>query len=87
VSVKKRNDGKKDKNPAAVALGRLGGLKGGPATAAKLTPAERQRSARRAGEASGRTRMNWLTAAQRKAIASKAAKARWAKKRKESPHE
>ncbi len=28
------------KNPHAVALGRLGGLKGGPARAAKLTPEE-----------------------------------------------
>ena len=41
------------KNPAAVALGRLGGLKGGKARAEKLS--ERQR----------------------KAIAKKAAKARW----------
>ncbi len=28
----------KDKNPAAVALGRLGGKKGGPARKAKLSP-------------------------------------------------
>ena len=45
-----------DKNPHAVVLGRLGGLKGGPARAKKLTPGRR------------------------KEIASKAAKARWAKK-------
>jgi hypothetical protein len=38
------------KNPAAVALGRLGGLKGGPALAAKLTPAQRQASARKAAQ-------------------------------------
>jgi hypothetical protein len=44
------------KNPAAVALGRLGGKKGGKARAAKLT------------------------AAQRRAIAKKAAEARWKKK-------
>jgi len=31
----------RDKNPAAVALGRLGGLKGGPARAAKLTQQQR----------------------------------------------
>jgi hypothetical protein len=31
----------KEKNPAAVALGRLGGKKGGPARAAKLTEAQR----------------------------------------------
>lgn len=36
------------KNPAAVALGRLGGLKGGKARAAKLTAAERSASARKA---------------------------------------
>jgi hypothetical protein len=45
----------KEKNPAAVALGRLGGLKGGKARAAKLS------------------------AQKRKAIARKAAKARWSK--------
>ncbi len=33
------------KNPAAVALGRLGGLKGGNARAAKLSPAKRSRAA------------------------------------------
>ncbi len=44
-----------EKNRAAVALGRLGGKKGGPARAAKLS------------------------AASRKAIAKKAAKARWSK--------
>lgn len=36
------------KNPAAVMLGRLGGLKGGPARAAKMTPEERSESARKA---------------------------------------
>jgi hypothetical protein len=46
------------KNPAAVALGRLGGLKGGAARAKKLSKKRRQE------------------------IASKAAKKRWAKKRK-----
>jgi len=39
------------KNPAAVALGRLGGLKGGPARARKLTRQRRQEIARRAAEA------------------------------------
>jgi hypothetical protein len=46
-----------EKNPAAVALGKLGASKGGKARAEKLTPE------------------------QRSAIAKKAAKARWAKKR------
>lgn len=36
------------KDPAAVALGRKGGKKGGPARAAKLTPEQRSESARRA---------------------------------------
>lgn len=40
-----RPDGK---NPAAVALGRLGGKKGGPARAAKLTPEQRREIARKA---------------------------------------
>lgn len=50
-------EAKPEKNPAAVALGRLGGLKGGKARAAKLS------------------------AKKRKEIASKAAEARWSKKR------
>ena len=36
------------KDPAAVALGRKGGLKGGKARAAKMTPEERSESARKA---------------------------------------
>jgi hypothetical protein len=36
------------KNPAAVALGRLGGLKGGKARAAKLSPAKRKAIAQKA---------------------------------------
>lgn len=36
------------KNPAAVALGRKGGLKGGKARAAKMTPEQRSEAARRA---------------------------------------
>jgi hypothetical protein len=39
------------KNPAAVALGRLGGLKGGKARAAKLSPAKRKAIARAAAKA------------------------------------
>ncbi len=45
----------REKNPAAVALGRLGGIKGGPA------------------------RAKALSGAKRKAIAKKAASARWGK--------
>jgi len=40
----------KEKNPAAVALGRLGGLKGGKARASKLTPEQRKEIARKAAE-------------------------------------
>jgi hypothetical protein len=39
------------KNPAAVELGRLGGLKGGKARAEKLTPKERQLIALKAAKA------------------------------------
>ena len=38
------------KNPAAVALGRLGGLKGGKARAEKLTPKKRSEIAKKAAE-------------------------------------
>ena len=38
----------KKKNPAAVALGKLGGKKGGPARAAAMTPEQRSESARKA---------------------------------------
>jgi hypothetical protein len=41
---------KPEKNPAAVALGRLGGLKGGKARAAKLTAEERAAIARKAAK-------------------------------------
>jgi hypothetical protein len=43
-----RDDGK---DPAAVALGRKGGLKGGKARAAKLTPEQRSEIARTAAQA------------------------------------
>jgi hypothetical protein len=39
------------KDPAAVALGRKGGLKGGKARAAKLTPDERRAAAKKAAAA------------------------------------
>jgi hypothetical protein len=40
----------KQKNAAAVTLGRLGGLKGGKARADKLTPEQRKEIARKAAE-------------------------------------
>jgi len=39
------------KNPAAVALGKLGGAKGGKARAAKLSPAKRKAIAKKAAAA------------------------------------
>lgn len=39
---------RKRKNPYAVALGRKGGLKGGPSRAANMTPEQRSESARNA---------------------------------------
>lgn len=39
------------KNPNAVALGRLGGAKGGKARAARMTPRQRQAAARKAAAA------------------------------------
>lgn len=43
-------DAESGKNPAAVALGRLGGVKGGRARADKLTPEQRSEIARRAAQ-------------------------------------
>lgn len=40
-----------EKDSAAVALGRKGGLKGGKARAAKMTPEQRAESARKAAQA------------------------------------
>ena len=42
---------KSQKNPAAVELGRLGGLKGGKARAEKLTPKQRKEIAKKAAKA------------------------------------
>lgn len=39
-----------EKNPAAVALGKLGGLKGGKARAASLTPERRKEIAKKAAQ-------------------------------------
>ena len=53
VDDKPVDDGK---NPAAVALGRLGGQKGGKARAAKLSPAERSAIAKKAAKARWRSK-------------------------------
>lgn len=44
-------DPNKGKNPSAVALGKLGGTKGGKARAAKLSPAKRKAIAKKAAVA------------------------------------
>ena len=46
--VENSTDSDSGKNPAAVALGKLGGKKGGQARAKKLTPEQRREIARRA---------------------------------------
>lgn len=43
-------DPSKGKNPAAVALGRLGGRKGGKARASKMTPERRREIAQKAAK-------------------------------------
>jgi hypothetical protein len=44
-------ESEREKNPAAVALGRLGGLKGGKARAEKLSAKQRKQSAKKAARA------------------------------------
>ena len=51
VSDERVPDPDAGKNPHAVALGRAGGLKGGKARAATLTPERRQEIAKRAADA------------------------------------
>ena len=50
LASKITNVATKEKNPAAVALGRLGGKKGGPARAAKLTKEQRIEIAQKAAK-------------------------------------
>jgi hypothetical protein len=50
-NVAPNRETKPEKNPAAVALGRLGGLKGGKARAKNLTAKERKRIAVKAARA------------------------------------
>jgi len=63
------------KNPHAVALGRLGGAKGGLARAKSLTPRRRSEIAKHAGVARARA----LSAAERSELAQRAATARWSR--------
>lgn len=50
-SIGEAPDPDEGKDPAAVALGRKGGLKGGKARAAKMTPEERKEAAQKAARA------------------------------------
>ncbi len=50
-TTKEPSEEKTEKNPAAVALGRLGGLKGGKARAEKLSAERRKEIARKAAKA------------------------------------
>lgn len=68
------------KNPHAVALGRLGGKKGGPVKMRLLTEEERSAFASKGGLASVKTRATW-SPEKRSAIARHAAEARWKKVR------
>jgi hypothetical protein len=65
------------KNPAAVALGRLGGLKGGKARAKKLSAKRKSEIARKAGLG----RMKKLSSKRRSEIARNAIMARWSKRK------
>lgn len=66
------------KNPHAVALGKLGGAKGGRARAENLSAEELSEIGRKGGEVGGQRRAEALTEKQRKEIAKKAAAKRWA---------
>lgn len=69
-----------EKNPYFVALGRLGGLKGGIARSENLTDAQLSAIGRKGGRKGGPARAAALTPAKRRAIAQRAAAARWAKR-------
>lgn len=51
ATSEKKPEPESTKNPAAVELGRMGGLKGGKARAEKLTPERRSEIARKAAQA------------------------------------
>lgn len=54
--IKKKKPTTPEKNPAAVALGRLGGLKGGKARMEKLSPKRRAEIAKKAARARWKSR-------------------------------
>ena len=67
------------KNPAAVALGKLGGKVGGKVRMKNMTPQERTEFASRGGKVGGKARAEKLSSKERTEIARRAAEARWRK--------
>ncbi len=84
-SVRKKQNSVRKKNPAAVALGRLGWKLGGLAKMSKMSPEERAEFASKGGKVGGKARAAKLTKKQRSEIARKAAETRWAKARSDKP--
>ena len=70
------NPPKKQKNPAAVALGSLGGQ-----ARAKILTAEQRRAIAEQGRDAAKEAREKIPMSKRKAMARKAAKARWAKQK------
>ncbi len=69
------------KNPHAVALGKLGGAKGGKARAAKLTAEELSAIGRMGGKKGGKARAAKLSRQEISEIGRKGAQVRWRKYR------
>ena len=72
------------KNPAAVALGRLGGKVGGRSRMEQMSADQRAEFASSGGKAGGKARAQKLSQKRRSDIARKAAVARWVKARSKS---
>ncbi len=73
------------KNPHAVALGKLGGAKGGKARAAALSSQELSEIGRKGGKAGGNARAQKLSPKRRSEIARSAARARWGRPKQGAP--
>ena len=71
------------KNPAAVALGRLGGKVGGKVRMGAMSPEERADFASKGGKVGGRARAEKLSSKRKSEIARKAAAARWANQKRD----
>ncbi len=71
----------KTKNPHAVALGRLGGKKGGKARAENLSAEELSAIGAKGGNVGGKAAAEAMTPEERSERARKGAEARWGKKK------